>query len=210
MKETIETAGDGSPGSATQELSTWQCSETPKQDIPTPRQVDHEVINREELLNRVGGDEELIGILAEEMDLKLIGHGSTTLRKKNKRKGADPDDSYYLENVDQIRGKTRINLAVDPPPDLAIEIDVTSSSMDKFDLYAALGVPEFWRYENRAVHFYRLEGQAYCEIPASDHFPILTPEILNNYLALGQCEDITTMNKAFRKWVIASILVERQ
>ena len=65
MKETIETAGDGSPGSATQELSTWQCSETPKQDIPTPRQVDHEVINREELLNRVGGDEELIGILAE-------------------------------------------------------------------------------------------------------------------------------------------------
>ncbi|MFN0123495.1 MAG: Uma2 family endonuclease [Blastocatellia bacterium] len=143
----------------------------------------------------------LIIILAEELDLKLIGHGSTTLRKKNKRKGADPDDSYYLENADQIRGKTRINLASDPPPDLAIEIDVTSYSLDKFAIYAALGVPEFWRYENKGMRFYRLEGGQYTETPVSDHFPFLTPQTLGDYLALGESEDITTMNRAFRKWV---------
>jgi Uma2 family endonuclease len=143
----------------------------------------------------------LIAILAEELELPLRGAASTTLKKSKRKKGGDPDDSYYIENAHKIRGLKRINLAVDPPPDLLIEVDITSSSINKFEIYAAMGIPEFWRYEGDEMHFYRLEGEDYVETRHSVHFPFVTPAVITEFLRLGDAEDIPPMNKAFREWV---------
>lgn len=146
----------------------------------------------------------LLAILAEELDLPLRGAASTTLKKSKKKKGGDPDDSYYIENAHKIRGLKRINLAVDPPPDLLIEVDITSSSINKFAIYAAMGVAEFWRYEGDEMHFYQLEGEDYVEVTHSLHFPFVTPAVITEFLKLGDAEDIPPMNKAFREWVKAN------
>lgn len=146
----------------------------------------------------------LISILAEELDLPLKGAGSASLKTERKKKGADPDDSYYIENADKIRGLKIINLATDPPPDLIIEVDITSSSINKFSIYAAMGIPEFWRYEEAEMHFYKLAGEEYCEMTYSSHFPFVPATVITEFLALGINQDIPTMNKAFRKWVQAN------
>ena len=98
----------------------------------------------------------------------------------------------------------RINLAVDPPPDLLIEVDITSSSVNKFAIYGAMGISEFWRYEGDEMHFYRLEGEDYVESGHSLHFPFVTPAVITRFLQLGDSEDIPPMNKAFREWVKAN------
>jgi Uma2 family endonuclease len=143
----------------------------------------------------------LIAILTDELDLPLFGAASTTLKKSKKKKGGDPDDSYYIENADRIQGLKRINLATDPPPDLVIEVDITSSSTNKFAIYAAMGVPEFWRYDESEMRFYKLEGEDFVEVEVSPHFTFLTPAIVEKFLALGLREGITKMNRAFREWV---------
>ena len=146
----------------------------------------------------------LIAILAEEMELPLRGAASTTLKQSKRKKGGDPDDSYYIENAHKIRGLKRINLAVDPPPDLLIEVDITSSSINKFAIYAAMGVAEFWRYEGDEMQFYQLDGEAYVQVTHSVNFPFVTPAVITEFLRLGDAEDIPPMNKAFREWVKAN------
>ena len=145
----------------------------------------------------------LIAVIAEECDLDFLSRGSTTLRKKKKAKGTDPDDCYYFKEYKKISGKKRLDLSVDPPPDLAIEIDITSGSIPKFPIYAALGVPELWRHDGHQMHFYRLEEEDYYEIEASDLFPFLTPDVVLTFLEEGEEEGTIAMVKKFRRWVQA-------
>jgi len=142
----------------------------------------------------------LIAVIAEELDIDFLSRGSTTLRKKKKSKGTDPDDCYYFKDYKKISGKKRIDLSVDPPPDLAIEVDVTSGSLSKFPIYAAVGVPELWRYKNEKMKFYRLSGDEYDEITHSDLFPFLTPDVVLEYLQKGENDGTVAMVKEFRKW----------
>ena len=100
----------------------------------------------------------LIQILTEEMNLPDKSLGSTTMKQKKKARGAEPDDCFYIENVAKVRGLRRLDLTTDPPPDLAVEIDVTHPSLDKMSIYAALGTPECWRFDGRQVQFYRLSA----------------------------------------------------
>lgn len=143
----------------------------------------------------------LVAILAEELNLPLIGRGSVTLRRELTDSGIEPDDCYYLRHAAEIRGRKRINLKTDPPPDLAIEVDVASPSLNKLPLYASVGVPEIWRLQGDDLTFYRLTAGEYLEIAVSDLFPFLTPAALLDFLRLGNKEDITAMNRAFREWV---------
>jgi len=89
----------------------------------------------------------LVAVLAEEMGVNAYGVGSTTYKRGDLGRGFEPDASFYIANEEPVRGKPRIDLAVDPPPDLVIEIDITSPSLDKFPIYARLGVHEVWRYD---------------------------------------------------------------
>lgn len=140
-------------------------------------------------------------ILAEETNQVLIGRGSVTLIRDMTDSGVEPDDCYYIRHAAEIRGKKRINLKNDPPPDLVIEVDVASPSLNKLPLYAALGVPEVWRLKGDELKFHRLVEGEYIALEASDLFPFLSPSVLMNYLRLGDSEDIIAMNRAFREWV---------
>lgn len=209
--EGIETALDSLPEGSKVELNdvSWDDYEQLLEDVSEMRSFKIYYDNGRLVAMTVSYEHEgikscfphLLAILAEELGLSLRGAASTTLKKSKKKKGGDPDDSYYIENAHKIRGKKRINLATDPPPDLLIEVDVTNSSINKFAIYAAMGVPEFWRYEGDEMHFYRLEGEDYLEITQSVHFPFVTPAVITAFLKLGDSEDIPPMNKAFRAWV---------
>src|SRR5262249_54893083 len=87
----------------------------------------------------------LVVTLTEELGLPIKGGGSTTFRRRRRRRGLEPDDCYWIANEPRVRGKRKINLRVDPPPDLCIEVDVTHSSLNRLSIYAALNVPEVWR-----------------------------------------------------------------
>ena len=111
--------------------------------------------------------ERIIDALADYLDLNVEPRGSATWRKQREAMGTEPDTCYYIANADRIIGKRDIDLSIDPPPDMLVEIDATNESLSKFGIYSTLGVPEIWRYDVRhnQVHMYELRGNKYAEIP---------------------------------------------
>ena len=146
----------------------------------------------------------LIFALAQECGMKYKGARSTTMRKKPKTKGIEPDDCYYFKNYQALIGKKTIDLAVDPPPDLALEIDITSPSLKKLGIYAAIGVPELWRFRSQRMQFFRLVGDEYVELSHSDLFPFLTPDVIVSYLRQAALTDYLELSDNFRKWIRAN------
>ncbi len=146
----------------------------------------------------------LIFIMAEEWNLNIKIVGSLTLKRDDIQKGIEPDACFYLQNEPEVRNKQNIDLNQgDIPPDLAIEIDITNSSIDKLPIYAALGVGEIWRYDGKKLRFYGLnrETQNYDEIRQSLAFPLLDmtmiPQWLEQRLIIGE----TATLKQVRQWV---------
>lgn len=144
-----------------------------------------------------------IQILTEELDLEYLSIGSTTLRRKSHLQGKEPDDCYYISDLTRIIGKKRLDIDFDSPPDIVIEVDVTSSTVDKMAIYAGLGVPEVWRYDNYEVEFHCLAGQRYKQVHASAFFPFLQPAVVTEHLQIGYTQGVNTMRRAFREWVRA-------
>ena len=143
----------------------------------------------------------LLSVLRDELDVDIESVGSTTLREEMKAKGAEPDDSFYVQHAAQIIGKDDLDLKLDPPPDIVVECDRTNSSLDKFPIYAGLGVPEIWRIHQRNVRIWLLVGDAYKESPNSRAFPFLLAETLSEFLAKGLTEGERKAARAFRAWV---------
>jgi Uma2 family endonuclease len=136
----------------------------------------------------------LVELVAAELEIDVDGVGSTTFRREEFAKGFEADASFYVQNAGQVAGKKRIDLRVDPPPDLAIEIDITSPSLNKFAIYAALSVPEIWRCDgNRVAIFCYSEGK-YVEVEMSKILPPLTARLLSTLVA-----ESATMKRS--KWV---------
>jgi Uma2 family endonuclease len=104
---------------------------------------------------------QLARVLADERGTPLETRGATTWKRRSSRQGAEPDTCFYVGHASRIIGKPRIDLEVDPPPDVVVEIDVTNESLSKFPVYAALGVPEVWRYDGTAVQFFGLVQAGY-------------------------------------------------
>ncbi len=146
---------------------------------------------------------ELIGlfirILVGEMGLKLKSIRSTTLEREDLERGAEPDNAYYIQNQPKVAGRN-INLAIDPPPDLVLEVDITHSDVDKNQLYAAMGVPEFWRYNGREWRIYQLQETAYIEVDHSPTFDWLEKEDLYRFLGQAQQDEIAA-EMMFRDFV---------
>lgn len=143
----------------------------------------------------------LVTILRDELDIDVESLGSTTLRKEMKAAGAEPDDCFYIQSAALVIGETDLNLAHDPPPDLVVEIDWMSSSLDRFAIYAALGVPEIWQHARRQLRIHLLSGDCYDESPISRAFPFLTAQILSEFIARGLKEGERKVASAFREWV---------
>ncbi len=145
----------------------------------------------------------LLLILSDELDQEILSYGSTTLRLKHKRKGAEGDDCFYIQHASQMGEKDQLDLSGDPPPDLVIEIDLTHDSWSKFAIYAALGVPEIWRYDGSQFSIWHLANQAYAPAPSSLAFPFLTAEHLAEFLANSEAQGRKQARGGFRAWVRA-------
>ena len=143
----------------------------------------------------------LITALRDELDTDVESLGSTKLRAEMKAKGAEPDDCFYIQNAARVIGKTDLDLEHDPPPDLVIEIDRTSASLNKFPIYAGLGVPEIWRVSKGQVRIFLLAGDGYEEHAASGAFKFLPAQIISAFLARGLAEGERKAAIAFRPWV---------
>jgi Uma2 family endonuclease len=142
----------------------------------------------------------LVEVLAEEMALNIECLGSTTLKRADLLKGFEPDSCFYIQHAEAIRNNEEVDLTVDPPPDLVIEIDITSPSLDKFPLYAAVGVPEVWRYDGTHVMMYRLAGERYVAVTHSVVLPLLTNEHATRFLEERKQAPSTVWLRAVRAW----------
>jgi Uma2 family endonuclease len=140
--------------------------------------------------------------LTEELGLPIAEGGSTTFRRRRSRRGLEPDQCCWIASEPLIRGKQRIDLRVDPPPDLAIEVDVASSSVDRMGIYGALGVPEVWRLADQTLTFHVLAGGGkYVVSTTSKAFSILTSADVQGFLALRGQQDENAIVRQFRTWV---------
>ncbi|HYX18283.1 MAG TPA: Uma2 family endonuclease [Nostoc sp.] len=139
-------------------------------------------------------------VLAEELGIEIRSAGSTTLKRKISKRGIEPDTCYYIQNELAIRGKQSLDLENDPPPDLAVEIDITSSSVNKLGIYSALGVTELWRYDGQNLKFYQLiEGQ-YVECKFSIAFPIVSVSEISRFIEQSKSIGEIALLKSFRVW----------
>jgi Uma2 family endonuclease len=120
---------------------------------------------------------QIVEELAVEMNINFDSLGSTTFRREDIDRGFEPDSCFYIQNAASVRGKKRINLSVDPPPDLVIEIDITNPSLDKFPIFAQAGVPEVWRFDGSRLAIYELSGGEYRERDTSIAFPAAAGDI---------------------------------
>ena len=151
-----------------------------------------------ELNKVVIGD--FIKAILEELDLEFYPLGSTTFKNQIMQQGIEPDDCFYIQNEAKVRGKKRLDLTIDPPPDLALEIDITSRTHPH--IYATLGVPELWRFEKEKLQINILQGKTYIEVEFSPTFPDLPlKDVIPQYLKQVNLKGRNKTMKAFRAWL---------
>ncbi len=143
----------------------------------------------------------LVEVTTEETETEIASLGSTTWSREDLQKGLEADECYYIQNEQAVRGKSEIDLSTDPPPDLAIEVDNTSSSMNRMEIYAALGVPEVWRYQGEILTIYRLVEGEYRPQDTSTALPLLQQRDILRFLQASQTMGETSLIRQFRKWV---------
>jgi len=138
--------------------------------------------------------------LAEELEVKIHPLGSTTFRRPE-LSGAEPDKCFYIRNIEVVRGKRRLDLTEDPAPDLVVEIDVTSSSQSRLQVYADIGVTEVWIYNGDSLAVQQLENGIYMASQESQFFPNLPIAEIAGFLQQAETTDYLELIKAFRRWV---------
>lgn len=139
--------------------------------------------------------------IAETLELDYESYGSTTWRKQAEQAGLEPDNCFYFQNEAQIRGKLQFDLHQDPPPDLALEIDITNQSLARFPIYARLGVPELWCYDTGTLTIYHLQNGQYVAVEQSTIFPNLNigrlPQLIEAHRSTGRL----ALRRSIRAWV---------
>ncbi|MBV8884448.1 MAG: Uma2 family endonuclease [Chroococcidiopsidaceae cyanobacterium CP_BM_RX_35] len=149
---------------------------------------------------------DLVKVLLEELDIEFRSLGSSTFKQQIAAIGVEPDACFYIQNEAIIRGKDRIDLSTDPPPDLAIEIDYTTDSQLKKRGYEALGIPELWLYNDQALRIYVLREHKYVESDTSLNFPTISiSNVIPQYFAQSRVEGRNKAIKAFRAWVVKEL-----
>jgi Uma2 family endonuclease len=150
---------------------------------------------------------QFVSVLTEELGMPRVSGGSTTFKSELVDRGLEPDKCSYITNAFRLRPAERLDLAVDPPPDLAIEIEITSSALDRMGIYAALGVPEVWRFDGEILSCHRLQAVGKYEIsPTSGLFPGLSIDELPPWLQMLNPKDEVPLIRNFRAWVRDEIL----
>ena len=149
-------------------------------------------------------DKDIIGdfikILLEEQDIEFRNAGSTTFKRDDLATAVEPDQCFYIEHEAMIRGKQRIDLSIDPPPDLVLEIDITANT--RMDIYEMLGVPEAWRFDGSTLHIYVLNAGHYQIVESSRQFPAFDVRaVVPRYLEQSRVQGRNRTMRGFRQWV---------
>ena len=142
----------------------------------------------------------LVEVLAEEIGIDVYGLGSTTFKREDLGRGFEPDQCFYIESWELVRGKERLVLTVDPPPELVIEIDITSPSLNKLPIYGRLGVREIWRYDGERMRILGLGEDGYVERTTSLALPPLTDDVLTRFAREGIALKRRAWMHAVREW----------
>ncbi len=133
--------------------------------------------------------------------INILFFGSATMRKRKKSKGNEPDACFYVQTAAAIGNRLEIDFTVDPPPDVVVEVDIHHNSTDNYPIYAALGVPEIWRYDGLEATIYHLQENNYVEAETSRALDMITSTILTEYLARMRQEGEFAAIIAFDEWL---------
>lgn len=143
----------------------------------------------------------MIEAYSEIRGIEILSVASVTVKRSDLKKAYEADESYYVTNIDKVLAKEELDFEVDPPPDLVIEVKLTSSTIDKLELFAAMQVREVWRHDGTSVQFYRLSNGRYDCIAESTELPGLSSDLINRYLDQRLQAGETTWIRAFRSEV---------
>jgi Uma2 family endonuclease len=143
--------------------------------------------------------------IAEELRMSIYPLGSTTLSRPNLSCGVEPDECFYIQNQSAVKGKKKIDLTQDPPPDLAIEIDTNGSAKSRLEVFAAIGIPEVWRYDGIFLTIYHLKNKTYIPSNQSLAFPTLYIDKVDQFLLQAGVVDYLELVNGFRRWVKSQI-----
>lgn len=147
--------------------------------------------------------ERFILLLVELHGLRVKTMGSTTLNYPHLSKGAEPDNAYYIQNQPLVKGRN-VDLSVDPPPDLVVEVDITHTDIQKNQFYASLGIPEFWRFNGRVWRIYQLQNGAYVEVKHSPTFLQVEKAQLYEFLKAAKADEIDAVLSFKEQWQAVS------
>ncbi len=139
--------------------------------------------------------------IAEVLEEDYESLGSTTWRKQAKMAGIEADNCFYFQNEPIIRGQLEYDLEKDPPPDLALEIDITSKSLSRFPIYTRLEIPELWCYDSGELKIYLLqENEEYQEVKNSKVFPNIPVQEIPKIIEKFRLEGRRIIRKKIREW----------
>jgi Uma2 family endonuclease len=143
----------------------------------------------------------LLETMSLELNIPISSYGSTTFKRKSLQKGLEPDECYYVQNEREMRNRKRIDLKRDPPPDLVLEVNISYHIVDKRRVYAAMGVPELWSYDDAKLECLHLKRGKYESRDQSLAFPFLRTSEMQRFLKMLDSADETTVLRAWRDWV---------
>lgn len=145
--------------------------------------------------------ERMIDNVSMRKRIKILSFGSATMKTSRKHRGSEPDCCFYVQNAEAVARKATIDFSRDVPPDIVVEVDIHHASLDKFAIYTALRVPEFWLYDSQELKIYQLENEDYVEVEKSIALPILSAEILSDFLNRLEDSDQFEILLEFEKWL---------
>ncbi|XGV99417.1 MAG: Uma2 family endonuclease [Leptolyngbya sp. BL-A-14] len=153
--------------------------------------------------------ESLILVLADIMQLPVEGYKAPTLKRFDLNIAIEPDTGYYLQHERDMRGKAAIDLAIDPPPDIVLDVALNKSTLDRLALYAALGVPEVWRYVSQPgddflkgnFQLYTLDGTGYVDSTSGFAFPFLPAGRILQFIDESDALGLMSALRSLREWL---------
>lgn len=149
---------------------------------------------------------QFVRILLTEQTRSFIGAGSFTLKKRRTNRGLEPDRCFYVRRVAEMYGKKKLDLRSDPPPDLAIEVEVSRRFLDRIEIYQRLGVPEVWCYDGQRLRVLQLAHEGYAEARTSPTFPTLPLHEVHHFLQASWGRDDLAWTNDVRAWARRHVL----
>lgn len=145
--------------------------------------------------------EVFIGVMCQESGFEIKRTGSLTLTRDDLERGGEPDSSYYIQNESLVRDRENIDLAIDPPPDLVLEVEYSRSAIDKLTLYASIRIPELWRFNGSVLQVYTLTDGQYTEVESSPTFAPIPVKEIPRFLQQAKTKGENATTRDFRTWV---------